>query len=1351
MKAFGAKAKHFVDLIGKNRLDDAAELIKELVDVGFEHANGLIISDSTRSRLNWFLFALKNCVVKMRENLHIDLIVKISDILEALCKKCDLSVEKDIRTTISKLYQQLCVYASRVNEHSYSVCFSARAVLASGGLCPSAWKLWINRKYLAAKMAPQKAETNQNVFESCSKSVLCKWNRVADLLLMEVFWLGKLRSSFPSVTNIYEFKLLTDVLKSQPLPLERAEALIALSELAARSQSVCLDEASEYLREAFRVLGDVDECPSRLHCLCKASLLKFLQNLRALITSDFATPNPVVSCMKTNYATRFCSSNKFDAISGVDKFGPLMTLLKDTIELCQSSLIPRYASASANEKERITELVHNVAAVSLLYGNFTQAINMLFWLFTAVESVEVYQQLIAAFIVADASSFCAAFIDNFEGRVRAETEAEKLYVRRLRLFGGLCAKDVSLFKEVLDTISNCKLEESADLLSFRNKALCHLSVHCCAKRQCTAGNIKLLLSSFPGMSSALLSLKHMRSIMKYHLSEMRDDIQHFSANCWIDIALYLWLNKEVALAYEQAGLIRFSLAYADEGLSLSLRFSSPNWLCAFLGLLFEFESKLYEPANLRSYLSLGYAFYRFRPRPVAAPLACKTVRKLDFDNMSLEDSSEATNREKKSSVSDDDSASSDSSDLDDFGEFRSFLENRHKRNCNCWACGNESFQLAETYLIGRLIELSSQRGARKMSHLEKVSERIAALYQRYLKQLGRALQSLCPEDVFANCSCSQELDLNAAIRLSILNVSLATESVSKLKQRMRKMGSCGNASVYYRLEMKMFNFVVTSAAESGELTFVTPRTHGNGRYDAMTPSERKKRLDIENCIVEQLNVHALSLYSPWYARAHEWLALNGHKLDSWTVAYHLCEAIAVASRHLALLEHLSGKYDRTPEFPFIFNDVDSVKSCVSRLEKNWTVVTLYLTADEHAPDLVLLRMSSRCDPLIVNLGSAFEVYDALSELNELDKKNVRSIKLKDKHKFWAARFSCDAQMKKFLEHLEAKWFNVMTPLLRHVSSETLQSVKEELIDRFSLASNLAEALVNGWFLLNEKSFRAFSKQLVSLKSAQAIVKLLNATAKPDEHERVTNEPIIFILSKDLCMLPIHAIESLRQTPVTRVPSLHFLAFLVNKWNKIPAVVKENAFYVLNPTRDLAQTQKRFEAFFKNLHWQGCVGRDPTIDEIRSALKKDLFVYCGHGSGSRYIKIVESHGDRCHAIVLLMGCSSGRLLPPGRLYEPIGSVTYYQLAQCPNVVALLWDVTDKDTDRMLHALLTIWLQNSFPPDDNESGAENLARETKEYTNSLLLALNHARKHCKLKFLTGASILSYGLPVVASLTN
>ncbi|KHJ49250.1 peptidase family C50 [Trichuris suis] len=1343
MKSFSAKAKHFVDLVGKNRLDEAAELIKGLVDVGFECANSLIISDGTRSRLNWFLFALKNCVVKMKENLHIALIVKISDILEALCEKCDLSGEKDIRATISKLYQQLCVYASRVNEPCYSVCFSARAVLASGGRCPSAWKLWISRKHLAAKMAPEKAETNQNVFESCSKSVLCKWNRVAELLLFEVFWLGKLRSNCPSVANSYEFKLLTDVLKSQPLPLERAEALIALSELAARSPSVCSDGASEYLHEAFRVLGDVDECPSKVHCLCKASLLKFLQNLRTLIASDFATPNPVVSCMKTNYANRFCSSSKFDVISGVDKFGPLMTLLKETIQLCQNSLIPRYASAAANERERITELVHNLAAVSLLYGNLTEAIRMLFWLFTTVESVEVYQQLIVAFLVADAPVFCSAFIDNFEGKVRTESKLEESYVQRLRLFGGLCSRDVSLFKEALDMVSKCKLEEPTDLLSFRNKALCYLSLHCCARRQCMAENIKLLRSSSPGMTSVLLSLKHMRSIMKHHLGETTD-IQHFSANCWIDIALYLWLNKELARAYEQAGLIRFSLAYADEGLSLSLRFSSPNWLCAFLGLLFEFESRLYEPANLRSYLSLGYAFYRFRPRPVAAPLACKTVRKLDFDNMSLEDSSEGTNNEKKSNASDDDSASSDSSDLDDFGEFRSFLENRHKGNCNCWGCSNESFQLAEAYLIGRLIELSSQRSARKISLLEKVSERIAALHQRCLSRLGRALQDLCKEDFFTNCPWSQELDLNAAIRLSILNISLATESVSKLKQRMRKMGSCGDASVYYRLEMKMFSFTLTGAAEPGDLVFATPRTHGNGRNDAMTPSERKKRLDIENCIVEQLNMHALSLYSPWYARAHEWLALNGHKFDNWTIAYHLCEAIAVSSRHLALLEHLSGKFDRTPEFPFIFKDVDSVKNCVSNLEKSWTVVTLYLTADEHAPDLILMRMSSRCDPLIVNLGSAFEVYDAPSELNELDKKNVRSIKLKDKHKFWAARFSCDTQMKNFLEHLEKKWFNVMTPLLRHVSSETLQCVKEELIARFSLAPNMAEALVDGWFLLNEKSFRAFAKQLVSVKSAQAVVKFLNATAKPDEYEQVTNEP-------DLCMLPIHAIESLRQTPVTRVPSLHFLAFLVNKWSKIPAVVKDNAFYVLNPTRDLAQTQQRFETFFKNLHWQGCVGRDPTTDEIRSALKKDLFVYCGHGSGSRYIKIVESHGDRCHAIVLLMGCSSGRLLPPGRLYEPIGSVTYYQLAQCPNVVALLWDVTDKDTDRMLHALLTIWLQNSLPLDDNESGGEMSAHETKEYTNSLLLALNHARKHCKLKFLTGASILSYGLPVVASLTN
>jgi hypothetical protein len=64
---------------------------------------------------------------------------------------------------------------------------------------------------------------------------------------------------------------------------------------------------------------------------------------------------------------------------------------------------------------------------------------------------------------------------------------------------------------------------------------------------------------------------------------------------------------------------------------------------------------------------------------------------------------------------------------------------------------------------------------------------------------------------------------------------------------------------------------------------------------------------------------------------------------------------------------------------------------------------------------------------------------------------------------------------------------------------------------------------------------------------------------------------------------------------------------------------------------------------------------------------------------------------CQSAMILMGCSSGRLVsmnfprdeiaPTGNLhYEPDGAITSYLCADAPCVVGNLWDVTDRDIDR-----------------------------------------------------------------------
>ena len=92
----------------------------------------------------------------------------------------------------------------------------------------------------------------------------------------------------------------------------------------------------------------------------------------------------------------------------------------------------------------------------------------------------------------------------------------------------------------------------------------------------------------------------------------------------------------------------------------------------------------------------------------------------------------------------------------------------------------------------------------------------------------------------------------------------------------------------------------------------------------------------------------------------------------------------------------------------------------------------------------------------------------------------------------------------------------------------------------------------------------------------------------------------------------------------------------------------NAYYVLNPAGDLTRTQQTFEESFASQPWEGVTGQPPPMETLSSALRsKDLYVYCGHGDGSRYLPAESLQRLPACAAAFLMGCSSGAL----RTHEP----------------------------------------------------------------------------------------------------
>ncbi len=95
--------------------------------------------------------------------------------------------------------------------------------------------------------------------------------------------------------------------------------------------------------------------------------------------------------------------------------------------------------------------------------------------------------------------------------------------------------------------------------------------------------------------------------------------------------------------------------------------------------------------------------------------------------------------------------------------------------------------------------------------------------------------------------------------------------------------------------------------------------------------------------------------------------------------------------------------------------------------------------------------------------------------------------------------------------------------------------------------------------------------------------------------------------------------------------------------------------------------------------------------------------------------------------LLWGCSSGHLASRG-VHDPAGTALTYLRHGAAFVVGNLWDITDRDIDR-----LSISCMQQIFTNDANNGIKDLSS-----------ALISSRDVCKLKWAVGGAPVLYGLP-------
>mmetsp|Transcript_1696 Transcript_1696/g.2503 ORF Transcript_1696/g.2503 Transcript_1696/m.2503 type:complete len:1592 (-) Transcript_1696:820-5595(-) len=248
------------------------------------------------------------------------------------------------------------------------------------------------------------------------------------------------------------------------------------------------------------------------------------------------------------------------------------------------------------------------------------------------------------------------------------------------------------------------------------------------------------------------------------------------------------------------------------------------------------------------------------------------------------------------------------------------------------------------------------------------------------------------------------------------------------------------------------------------------------------------------------------------------------------------------------------------------------------------------------------------------------------------------------------------------------------------------------------------------------------------------------------------ECIVLILDENVHRFSFEGLPFLLKRPITRIQSLLFLlASQIAQSSHFLDVKK--ARFVLDPESNLGKTTERIMPFIDSLNsrgndwnWSGVVGKHPSTKFVKESITKrdSLFLYCGHGGGKgsfsqKDIESLVQHSDTsmpCKATIILMGCSSGKLMSVNRKklevceeavihFEPEGIALSYLIAGSPCVVGNLWDVTDGDIDRYSLALI-----NSFIDKTPTSIARSVAE---------------ARSSCKMKYIVGLAPVCYGLPV------
>lgn len=348
-----------------------------------------------------------------------------------------------------------------------------------------------------------------------------------------------------------------------------------------------------------------------------------------------------------------------------------------------------------------------------------------------------------------------------------------------------------------------------------------------------------------------------------------------------------------------------------------------------------------------------------------------------------------------------------------------------------------------------------------------------------------------------------------------------------------------------------------------------------------------------------------------------------------------------------------------------------------------------------------------------------------------------------KRRWWDQRNQLDAEMCDLLEDVESLYFskifdfqlndnglrsnmdefpcgNLASQFEEAVSDTSIESTCEDQTqhqEKVDILMKLTVPKLKDRLLSSgaEKSqFRKLRKAdlielLIQIEKENTTVNDEAASSAKDVNRSNASQSCLFlILDENLHRFPFEGMPILKGKTVCRIPCLSFVLATLHETGpkQCPSINPFTTSYILNPENNLQATQDRLLPEIQKISssrgwsWDGVIGDIPPSSFYSEALhKKDgLMMYFGHGgaqvcfSRRKVDDLIEQRGvDVCRSTILLMGCSSGKLISINRkhfksieetplYYEPEGVALSYLCAGAPCVIGNLWDVTDNDIDR-----------------------------------------------------------------------